>query len=62
MTTMQLQITATATTDSNDARFVYCYPRTVDPWAITHLPLATLAHYFLVVLLLHAALFVVAAA
>jgi hypothetical protein len=59
---MQLQIAATATMDSNDARFVYCCPRTVDPWAITHLHLATLAHYFLVALLLLAVLFVVAAA
>jgi hypothetical protein len=58
---MQLQIAATATMDSNDARFVYCCPRTVDPWAITHLHLANLARFSLVALLLPAALFVVVA-
>ena len=55
---MQLQTTATETTDSSDARFVDCCPRTVDPWAITHLPLVNLAHYSLVALLLYADLFV----
>jgi hypothetical protein len=59
---MQLQTTATETTDSSDARFVDCCPRTVDPWAITHLQLATLAHYFLAVLPLLADPFVVAVA